>query len=215
MHIVVFGGTGRIGREVVRRALADGHQVTSVARRREATEVAHDGFARVEGDATEPSVAESALAGADAAIFAIGRPGTSSTVVRSVAMAAVLKGMRANGVKRLLTVSPAAVAISPKAPLGRKVWLRFFLHKRMRNAFNDVERVENELIHHADDVDWTIVRSGLVRESIPASGDYQVIPDGELRRERPVSAADLAEYLVQHTADPEVHRSIVTVIGPP
>jgi putative NADH-flavin reductase len=213
MYIVVFGGTGRIGREVVRRALVDGHQVTAVSRRPPKTLLEHDNLTQVTGDATTPEVAETSVAGADAVVFAIGEPGTSSTVVRSTSIAAILKGMRANGVKRLLTVSPASVAISPKAPLPRKMWLRYFVHKQQRNPYNDVERVEDELTGFADDIDWTIVRSAKLRDS-GTGGAYRVIPDGELRGERPVRTSDLADYLVSHVADAAVYRSIVTVIGP-
>jgi putative NADH-flavin reductase len=213
MHIVVFGGTGRIGSAVVRRALAEGHQVTSVARRSPKTPVEHENLTQVAGDATAPPVSEAAVAGADAVVFAVGEPGTSSTVVRSTSISAILKGMRANGVKRLLTVSPAAVAISPKAPLLRKMWLRYFVHKQQRNPYNDVERVEDELTGFADDIDWTIVRSAKLHDS-PSTTAYRVIPDGELRDERPVSVADLADYLVSRVDDPAVHRATVTVIGP-
>jgi putative NADH-flavin reductase len=213
MHIVVFGGTGRIGRAVVGRALAEGHQVTSVARRPPKTPVEHANLTQVTGDATAPAVSEAAVAGADAVIFAIGEPGTSSTVVRSTSISAILKAMRANGVKRLLTVSPAAVAISPKAPLPRKMWLRYFVHKQQRNPYNDVERVEDELTGFADDIDWTIVRSAKLLDTPPTSG-YRVIPDGELRDERPVSVADLADYLVSHLEDPAVRQATLTVVGP-
>ncbi len=214
MRIVVFGGTGRIGGQVVRRALAEGHQVTAVARHPPTAPMEHDNLTQVSGDATAPGVAETTVAGADAVVFAIGEPGTSSTVVRSTAMSAILKGMRANGVTRLLTVSPASVAISPKAPLLRKMWLRYFVHKQNRNPYNDVERVEDELTGFADDIDWTIVRSAKLRDS-PADGAYQVIPDGELRGERPVSTSDLADYLVSHVTDAAVYQSTVTIIGRP
>lgn len=213
MHIVVFGGTGRIGREIVRRALAEGHQVTSLARRAPAKAMEHENFTQVVGDATDSEVAGSAVAGADAVIFAIGRSGTSSTVIRSTAMATLLDGMRANGVKRLVTLSPSAVAISPKAPLLRKMWLRYFVHKQQRNAFNDVERVEDELTGFADDIGWTIVRSAKLRDS-KASGAYRVVPASEVRDERPVSTQDLAEYVVSHLDDAETHRATLTIVGP-
>jgi uncharacterized protein YbjT (DUF2867 family) len=212
MHIVVFGGTGRIGRAVVRRALAEGHQVTSVARHAPADEQRHENLTLHLGDAQDPAVAEKALAGADVVVFAVGMPGTTSTVVRSTSISAVLKGMRANGVKRLITVSPAAVAISPKAPLSRKLWLRYIVHKQQRNPFNDVERVEDELTGFCPDIEWSIVRSAKLRDTA-ATGSYEVVADGELRNERPVSVADLADHLVTRAEDPATYRTTVTVIG--
>ncbi|MBV9843441.1 MAG: NAD(P)H-binding protein, partial [Kutzneria sp.] len=136
--------------------------------------------------------------------------GRGPTILRSTGMANVVKAMRAAGVRRLLTVSPSAVAISRRAPLTRKIALRFFIHKLYRNPFNDVERMEDELNH--SDLDWTIVRSSTLRNS-PATGRYRVIPDGLLRSERPVSVADLADYLVSHVTDNTVHRAVVTVTG--
>lgn len=211
MHIVVFGGTGRIGSAVVRRALAEGHQVTSVARHAPRTPVEHENLRLHLGDAQEPEVAEAAVSGADVVVFAVGMPGTISTVVRSTSIAAVLKGMRANGVKRLLTVSPATVAISNKAPLARKLWLRYFVHKRERNPLNDVERVEDELTGFCQDIEWSIVRSAKVLDT-PATGAYQVISD-EPRHERPVSVNDLAAHLVASADDPSTYRTTVTVVG--
>ena len=212
MHIVVFGGTGRIGSAVVRRALAEGHQVTSVARHEPKTAPRHENLTVHLGDATDPAVAEKAVAGADAVVMAVGMPGTSSTVVRSTSVSAVLKGMRANGVKRLITISPAGVAISRKAPLTRRLWLSFIVHKRQRNAYNDVERVEDELTGFCPDIEWSIVRSARVRDT-PATDAYRVIPDGELRHERAVSVFDLADYLVTRAEDPATYRTRVTVVG--
>jgi hypothetical protein len=132
-------------------------------------------------------------------------------VLRSTAIATVAKVMAANGVARLLVVSPSAVAISPRAPLTRKITLRYFVHKLHRNPFNDVERMESELTY--TDLNWSVVRASTLRDG-PASGRYQVVPDGQLRRERPVSVADLADYLVRHAAERATLRDIVTVTGP-
>nr|WP_052478705.1 NAD(P)H-binding protein [Kibdelosporangium sp. MJ126-NF4]CEL20100.1 Flavin reductase [Kibdelosporangium sp. MJ126-NF4]CTQ97324.1 Flavin reductase (EC 1.5.1.30) [Kibdelosporangium sp. MJ126-NF4] len=212
MNIVVFGGTGRIGSAVVHRALAEGHTVTAVARHEPRTPVRNKHYRLHLGDATEQSVTEAAVAGADVVVLAVGMPGTSSTVVRSTTVSAVLKGMRANGVKRLISVSPAGVVISPKAPLTRKAWLRFIVHKQQRNAYNDVERVEDELVNFCPDIEWSIVRSAKVRET-PATNAYQVIPDGQLRNEHPVSVTDLADYLVTRAEDPSTYRTTVTIVG--
>lgn len=111
---------------------------------------------------------------------------------------------------RLVVVSPSAVAISPKATLPRRIALRFFVHKLYRNPFNDVERMEDELRH--TDLDWSAVRSSSLRDR-PATGRYVVVPDGQLRRERAVAVADLADFLVRHAADGTARRDTVTVTG--
>ena len=84
MKIVVFGATGGTGKNVVERALADGHDVTAVARRPE-TVPARPRLVVAKGDVLEPDSLASAVAGADAVICAIGpaknsQPGTLISV---------------------------------------------------------------------------------------------------------------------------------------
>lgn len=91
MKIVVFGATGGTGKNVVERALADGHDVVAVARRPEAV-AARDGLVVHKGDVLEQASVTAALKGADAVICAVGpssnnKPGTliSSAVKNIVA----------------------------------------------------------------------------------------------------------------------------------
>jgi uncharacterized protein len=210
MKLVVLGPTGRIGAQVVHSALAAGHQVAAVARRPEAVTAVHDNLTVTAGDVLDPDSLHGPIASADAVIFAVGAPGRGPTIIRSTGIATVTKVMRASGVSRIIAVSPSAVAISPGAPLTRKIFLRFFVHKIYHNPFNDVERMEEELRYA--DMDWSVVRAPTLRDS-PASGQYLVAPDGQLRRERPVSVADLADYVIRHAADKTARRDIVTVTG--
>ena len=211
MKLVVLGPTGRIGREVVRAALAAGHTVTAVARDPGAVGQAHENLTVTAGDVFDADSLDGAIASADAVVFAVGTRGQGPTVTRSTGVATVAKVMRAAGVARLLVVSPSAAFISPRAPLTRKLALRYVVHKIYRNPFNDVERMEDELRHSG--LDWSVVRAPALRPG-PATGAYEVVPDGRVRRERPVSTADLAGVLLTRAADPSTHGTTVTVVGP-
>ena len=211
MKLVVLGPNGRIGSQVVRRALTEGHRVTAIARTPEKVTAAHDdNLTVVTGDVFDTESLDASIASADAVIYAVGSRGRGPTITRSTGIARVAKVMKANNVARLVVVSPSAVAISPKATLLRKIALRFFVHKLYRNPFNDVERMEDELRH--TDLDWSVVRSSSLRDR-PATGRYVVVPDGQLRHERPVAVADLADFLVRHAADGNARRDTVTVTG--
>jgi putative NADH-flavin reductase len=211
MKLVVLGPNGRIGKQVVRRALTEGHRVTAIARTPAKVTTAHDDNLTVmAGDVFDVESLDAAIASADAVIFAVGSAGRGPTITRSTGVANVVKTMRANNVARLVVVSPSAVAISRKATLARKIALRFFVHKLYRNPFNDVERMEDELRH--SDLDWSVVRASTLRD-VPPAGRYTVVPDGQLRHERPVSVADLADFLVRHAGDRTARQDIVTVTG--
>ncbi|MDQ3879469.1 MAG: NAD(P)H-binding protein, partial [Chloroflexota bacterium] len=74
MRLTVLGPTGRIGRLVVEQALEAGHDVTVLARRRDAfaASAAPDRLRVVTGDATDLDAVSAAVDRADAVISALG-----------------------------------------------------------------------------------------------------------------------------------------------
>lgn len=210
MKLAVIGGSGRIGRQIVLRALARGHTVVAVSRRPGTIPIAHPELTTAAADVLDPDSLYPPLAGAEGVIFAVGLPGRSSTVVRSAGVVQVVKAMQDSGISRLVAVSPSAAIISPRAPLARRLWLRYFLHKAYRNPFLDAERMEDELRHSK--VDWSVVRGPKLHDGQP-SGRYQVVPGGVVSQERPVSVGDFADYVVTHTVTAESRHDIVAVTG--
>ncbi|MDR3360530.1 MAG: NAD(P)H-binding protein [Bifidobacteriaceae bacterium] len=82
--IVVFGGTGYAGAAIVAEAVARGHNVRAVARRRPEAEKAVAGAAYLEGSATEPAFLEAACADAEVVISALAPRGPMLGQVRPV-----------------------------------------------------------------------------------------------------------------------------------
>lgn len=232
MKILVFGATGRIGRQVTRSATDHGHHVVAFVHQPDPViapglkaapaDRAADGTAArsaitsgpdvtvMTGDLLDPATLAPSVAAADAVVFAVDSPGRGPVRLRTAGIAAVIKAMQASGVSRLVAISPSAVAISPRATLARKIALRFFIHKLMRNPFLDVERMEDEL--RRTDLNWSLIRTAPVRDW-PATGRYEAVPDGQLRHERPVSVADLADFIVAHTTEPSEGGDTVTITG--
>jgi putative NADH-flavin reductase len=210
MKLVILGGTGRIGQQLVRCALAQGHQVIAVSRRPLAMTAAHENLTAMAGDVLEQDSLSGPIASADAVVFAVGLPGRGPTITRSAGICSVAKVMHRSGVTRLVAVAPSAATISPGATLARKIALRQFAHKLYHNPYLDVERMEDELRHC--DADWSVVRASALRDG-PASGRYVVVPAGQVRRERPVTVADFASYVIEHTADRTARHDTVTVTG--
>jgi len=95
-RVTVIGGTGYAGANIVREAVARGHQVSAVARHTPDEPVA--GVTYVAGDVLDPTVLEQAVAGADVVVGALSPRGELEgrlvDVMRRLASAAQSAGAR-------------------------------------------------------------------------------------------------------------------------
>jgi putative NADH-flavin reductase len=72
MKLLVFGATGGTGRRLVQQALQQGHVVTAFARDPSKIRLAHENLRVVRGDILKPESVESAVAGQEAVLSALG-----------------------------------------------------------------------------------------------------------------------------------------------
>lgn len=156
MRLIVFGATGRIGLEIVQRALAADHQVTAVVRDAARLPVPDERLEVVEADPFDPAAIAPAVKGQDAVLSALGpRPGGPSTVC-SQGAAAITEAMGRTGVRRLLVVSASGPYVDRgDDPLTRFV-VKPLLGRMLREGFTDLRAAEK--IVRASDLDWTILR---------------------------------------------------------
>jgi len=100
MKLTVFGATGGIGGQVVRQALAAGHEVTAVVRAAGRFDVSHPALevATVPG-LTDPDVLRPALEDSDAVISGVGPRGRKDGPVASNTTRGILAAMEASGVR--------------------------------------------------------------------------------------------------------------------
>jgi putative NADH-flavin reductase len=111
MHIVVFGATGNVGRQVVLEALRRGHDVTGVVRDPAAVQSPDPRVKLVKGDATNASSVAQIVRGADAVVSAISpRPNARGLPAPNLTdnARAIIEGLRDAGVKRVLYVGGAS-----------------------------------------------------------------------------------------------------------
>jgi putative NADH-flavin reductase len=72
VKVLIFGATGGTGRRLVQQALQQGHVVTAFARDPRKIHLAHDDLRVVRGDVLEPETVETAAAGQEAVLSALG-----------------------------------------------------------------------------------------------------------------------------------------------
>ena len=210
MNIVVFGPTGGTGMEVVAQALAAGHAVTAVARRPEAVTTKHPNLRAVKGDVLEPATLTKVLEGADAVVSALGsHSGRQPTDVYSRGMKNIHEAMNAAGVRRVVALS----AVPVSRPEEKGFVDRYIAHPLLglffKGSYDDLRRMEADL-REAQDIQWTVLRPPRLTNK-PATGQYRMAVESQLKRAEDISRADLAAAMLKVIDDQSLFHKVAVV----
>lgn len=197
MKLLIFGSTGGTGRELVKQALDQDHEISAFARSPEKLDdIAHANLEVVRGDVLDLNGVENAVAGHDAVLCAIGA-GAGRTTLREEGTRNVVQAMEKTGVRRLICLSSLGVGES-RANLSfftKYVIVPVFL----RHAFADHER--QEAVVKESSLDWTIVRPPHLKDG-PRTGEYRHgFPTTDKDIEGKISRADVADFMVKELTD--------------
>jgi putative NADH-flavin reductase len=204
MKIIVFGATGRTGREIVTQALAQGHSVTAFARNPERLEgLAH--LRVVQGDALDPVAVAEAISGHRAVLSALGARDLKKADLLSGALPNILNGMRHDFVTRLIALGAAGAQPDYGKYQNALTRIIFGVAKTtlLRHPFAD-QRAQERILASSE-ADYTIVRAPRLTDD-PFTGKYRILPDalppGALR----IARADVAAFMLLQLTDPRFHR---------
>jgi putative NADH-flavin reductase len=204
VKVLVIGATGATGRVLMREALAQGHQVTALARNTSAV-APEDHRPRVlQGNALDASEVEAAVAGHDAVLSALGTRSSRPTTLFSESTHNLISAMDNHGVRRLVCITGIGAGDS-KGHVGF-LYDRIILPFVVKNIYEDKERQEEAI--KQSDLDWVIVRPARLTDE-PAKGEYRVFLGGSYTA-KTISRADVAAFmLAQLTDDTYVHKTPV------
>ncbi len=204
MKLLVFGSTGGTGRELLKQALDQGHEVVAFARSKDKIDdIKHASLQVVCGDVLDPSVVESTVAGQEAVLCSIGA-GAQRTTLRADGTRTIVQAMENTGARRLICLSSLGVGDSrSNLPFFTKyIIVSIFL----RHAFADHEH--QEAIVRQSSLDWTIVRPPRLVDG-PRTGDYRhgfSVTDRRIKAR--ISRADVADFMLkQLTDDTHLHQT--------
>lgn len=193
MKLVIFGATGASGRELVRQALEQGHEVTAFARNPAAIKTEHPKLKVVQGDALDAARVSEAVAGQDAVLFAIGTNRRTTLTVCADTTRNIINAMKEHNVRRFIVLSAYGASETKDTALYSKV-LRALIRKRVE----DKDRQE-ELIR-ASDLDWVLVRPPLLTNGA-RRGRYRTGFDLPIKLFSSVSRADVADFMLKQLTD--------------
>lgn len=193
MQITIFGAGGATGRDVVKEARKRGWKVIAVERAWDSASP-DDGIDRREGDVLKDDVAP-LIEGSDAVISALGVGLSAQSVTNPPPLytdgtRAIIEGMRAHGVTRLVVISATFTEARDRGP----IYFRGTALVALNRVFRQMEEME-DILRATNDIDWTAVRPGWLMEGV-ATRDYtvteDVIPEDLIRTRH----ADLAHFMV-------------------
>lgn len=193
MKLTIFGATGRTGRQLITQALEASHEVTAFVRDSSKLGVTHSRLRVKQSDIYEAKAVESAIAGQDAVLSALGPVRGGPKDVMGAAARNIVAGMKSTGVRRLVTLTGAGVAQPGDEPKLFNRFMSLMLNTFARDVLTD--SAEHAQIVRGSDLDWTIVRVPMLTDG-PRTGQYRVgmvgIDDGPR-----ISRADVAAFMLK------------------
>lgn len=192
MKLAIFGATGGTGKELVKQALADGHEVTVYVRNAAKLQITHDRLKVVQGTMAELDKISGAIAGSEAVLSALGP--TSNTPARPLTegMQNIITAMKQQNMQRLIVSTGAGVADPSDKPqlIGRLfgLALRLFARHVLADSQGMVAAIRNS------DRAWTLARAPRLNDK-PASGQIKVGYAGQGPGTQ-LSRADFARFML-------------------
>ncbi|WP_306320941.1 MULTISPECIES: NAD(P)-dependent oxidoreductase [unclassified Streptomyces] len=208
MKLTVFGATGGIGQEIVKQALAAGHEVTAVVRDPARLTVTGERLEVVRADLTDSEALRRAVAGRDAVLSGLGARKKADAGVATRLTRTVLKAVEAEGTRRLLVVSAAPVGPQPSeaSVLDRAIYK--VMLTALKDVYADLTAMEEALAASA--TDWTSVRPPRLLNR-PLTGSYRKVVGGFPRAGRMIARADVAHAMLAMVDDPATVKQGVGV----
>lgn len=211
MNLVVFGGTGGTGRQLIEQALAAGHRVTAVVRRPEALEPCHAQLMVQAGDVFDPASFMPALKGQDAVLSALGtRTPRKPTTLYSEGTRNILGAMKGAGVERFIGVTASGFVADPHDGFLATLILKPLISRILQHPYADMKRMEAEV--QRSGLQWTIIRPpGLTNG--PRRGRYRTVVGGtgNVPSGRIISRADVADFMMTQLTNPETFGKAVGI----
>lgn len=203
--IAIFGGTGKTGRRVVDRALAQGWSVRALARNPERIATTNDRLTVIQGDVLDASAVESTVDGSDAVLSMIGHGKGSPDNLQAEGTRLMVGAMKRHGVSRIITLTGGGLRAEgrdePKLPdrIIRGL-LKLLSPKVLADAEAHLEVLERS------GLDWTVVRGPRLTEA-PGTGAFGVGWVGGDSTTK-ISRDDLADFLLTQVEDRQFLREL-------
>lgn len=157
MKLLIIGGTGKTGRELIKQGLDRGYSITAIARKPENIKHSNPNLKVLKGDVLIPESIEKGVQGQDVVLSALGHKRFFiKTNILSKGTKNVINAMKKHNVKRFICITSLGVNDS-RFKLGLYYTL-FTIPIILLFYFLDKSKQEKLIMN--SNLDWTIIRPG-------------------------------------------------------
>lgn len=149
--IALFGATGMVGSELMKRLIEEGHSVKVLVRDPSKLSFIHSNVTIVKGDILDLTEVEQCIIGTEIVYVCIGTRGNKPTQVYSMGTENIITAMKQQGIKRIICLSSAGIFGKDGGFFGRVI-----VPLTLWRPFRD-KRKQAEILAHSE-LDWTLVR---------------------------------------------------------
>ena len=203
MKLIIFGASRGIGRLLTEFALAEGHQVTAVARNTSGLSLKHASLNVVAGDVTNATFVEQAVKGSEVVFCTVDQDNHSATTLYSVAARNITQAMNNQSVRRLMFLSNFGI-LGETASSFRTLLSVSFAKFILRDRLEDHRRALDEIQKYS--WEWMVVRPMQLTDG-ERTGKYRIALQGLPEGGTGISRADVADFMLKQVkSDEYVHK---------
>jgi len=198
MKLLIIGGTGGTGQELIKQALEQGHSLTALVRNPEKAKIAHQNLSVIKGNVLDFDKVQEAVAGQDAVLSALGHKRFFiKTTILSEGTKNIIKAMEKHNVKRFICITSLGINDS-RFKLGLYYTL-FVIPFIVFFYFRD--KAKQEKIIRSSKLNWTIVRPGQLTNGKKRGRYKHGANVGNYILTKMISRADVAHFILSQLND--------------
>ena len=205
MKVLIFGSTGRVGKQLVLQALVKKHTVTAFLRNAGNLPFFNERLTKVEGDVITEEDINNVVPGHDAVIVALGQFKHDGAVsLMSTAAKNILWAMKQNGVRRIIGIGDHGILQHDEITL-RKNQKDFPTY--LQHVSDDHFRVFTR--YERSELDWTLVCPNHIPDG-GATGIYRLRTNFQPKMGLAIRTGDVAHFMLREL---EENKFLQTRVG--
>lgn len=208
MKLLIIGGTGKTGRELIKQGLEQGHFITAVVRNPKKLKNDHPNLKVLKGDVLIPASLNSSFRGQDAVLSVLGHKRfIIKTTILSRGTKNIIDAMNRNGTKRFICVTSLGINDS-RFRLGLYYTL-FVIPFIIFFYFMDKSKQERLIME--SELDWTIVRPGQLTNGKKRTSYKYGSDVGHYILTKMISRANVAHFMLNQLEGESYLRKTVGI----